>query len=69
MYLGFGIGILLTLVVYLVLRADPAAGPAIPIAWASPVAIDALLAALPDQISFHDLRHIGLFTIEGVVGV
>ena len=47
MYLGFGIGILLRLVVYLVLRADPSTGPAILIVWASPVVIGAILAAVP----------------------
>ena len=47
MYLGLGIGILLTLVLYLVLPADPSTGPAILILWASPVVIGALLAVIP----------------------
>ena len=60
MYLGFGVGILLTLVVYLVVRADPYdSGSAILFVWASPVVIGALLAALPWT------RNLGLGLLTG----
>ena len=61
MYLGFGVGILLTLVVYLLLRADPYgdSGSAILFVWASPVVIGALLAALPRT------RNVGLGLLIG----
>ena len=59
-YLGFGIGILLTLVVYLVLRADPYdEGSAMLFIWASPVLIGALLAVLPRT------RYLGIGLLAG----
>ena len=60
-YLGFGVGILLTLAVYLVLRGDPYDDTVSTMlfVWASPVVIGALLAALPRT------RNVGLGLLAG----